>query len=168
MPCRTYYTGRMRFIHHYQRVIFFRQFTNLIQWSHITIHREYTICSNNAVTLCLRFLQTTFQVSHISISVTIAFCLTQTYTIYNRCMIQRIWNNSVFFCKQRFEQTTVSIKTSCIKYSIFCFKIIRNGSFQLFVQILSPTDKAYGRHTEAMCIHCLFGSIDQTLVIWQT
>ena len=39
-------------------------------------------------TLSLSFLQTTFQICHIGVCITITFCFTQTYTVDDRSVVQ--------------------------------------------------------------------------------
>ena len=114
MTGRTHYTGRMRFVYHYQRIVFFCQFANLIHRSHITVHREHTVSSNDTVALSLSFLQAAFQVSHVCIGITITFCLTQTHTVNDRSVVQCIGNDCILVGQQRFEQTTVCIKAGSI------------------------------------------------------
>mgnify|MGYP007007664211 CR=1 FL=1 len=50
----------------------------------------------------------------------------------------------IFFSEQRFEQTAVGIETCSVQDRIFGFEIVGDSGFQLFVQILCPTDETYG------------------------
>ena len=111
---RAYHACRVWFVHHYQCIVLLCQFANLIHRSHVAVHREHTVSSNDAVALSLSFLQAAFQISHICIGITITFCLTQTYTVNNGSMIQCVRNDCIFVGQQRFEQTTVCIKAGSI------------------------------------------------------
>ena len=44
---------------------------------------------------------------------------------------------------------------------------MRDGCFQLFVQILCAADKTHRRHTVAACVERMFGSVYQCLMVGQ-
>ena len=167
MSRRADYAGRVGFVHHNQSVVLLSQFANLIHRSYIAVHREDTVRSDDAVALCLGFLQATFQVGHVCVGIAIAFSLAETYTVDDGSMVQRVGNDRVFFCKERFEQTTVGIEASSIEDSIFSLEVIRDSSLELLVQVLCSADEADGRHAVTVRIHRLFRCLNQALVVCQ-
>ena len=161
------HTCRVAFVYHNKCIVFFCQIANLVHRSNVAVHRENTIGNNNAETLSLCFLQTFLQFFHVSISVTVTFSLAEANTVYNRGMVQCVRDDSVFFVEQCAEYTAVSIETSCVEDSIFCFEVIGNGSFKFLMNVLCSADKTYRRHTEATLVHHFLRAFYKAWVVRQ-
>ena len=136
------HTCRVRFVHHYECIIFLGQVTDLIHRCYISVHREYTVGNNDTETLCLSFLQASFQILHIRVGIAIAFRFAKTYAVDDRSMVQRVRDDGVFFAEKRFEHTSVGVETGCIQNGVFCLEIIRDSSFQFLMYILRSADEA--------------------------
>ena len=160
MPCGTYHTGRVWLVHHYQCIVFLGKIANLIHWSYIAVHREHTVRNNNTETLCLRFLQTSFHVLHVSVGITVALCLAKTYSVNDRSMVQRIRDDGILFREKRFEYAAVGVETSSIQDRVFRLEILRDGSFQFFVYILCSTNETDGWHSVSTVVHHFLRSLD--------
>jgi uncharacterized membrane protein YobD (UPF0266 family) len=70
-------------------------------------------------------------------SVTMFFCLAQSYPINDGCMIQFIRENSILFGEQGFKYSGISIKTAWIKNSVLTLVKVGNFMFQfLWVSLI--------------------------------
>ena len=141
---------------------------DFVEWTNITIHREYTVSNDEfetAVSCCLKLF---FKVFHVSVSITEALSFTKTYTIDDRCVVQCVRDDSIFCCQKWFEYTTISIETCCIEDSIFSAEEVCDSLFKVFMAILSTADETYRRHTIAAFVHSSFSSFDKSWVVSQT
>ena len=80
-------------------------------------------------------------------------------------MVQRVGDDGVLVCEERFEHTSVGIKAGGIENGVFRLEILRDSGFQFLVAVLCATDEAYRGHTEATPVHHLLGTFNQTWVI---
>ena len=80
-------------------------------------------------------------------------------------MVERVGDNRIFFGQQRFEESSVGIKTSGIEDGIFRAEEIGDDAFQLFVRVLRTADKTYRRHAIPARIHAGFGRLNEFFVI---
>ena len=108
----THYAGGVRLINHDERVVFLRQFVDLIERTNIAVHREHTVGRNDTETLCLCLLELCLEIRHVAIRITIAHRLTETHAIDDRRMVEGIRDDRILLRQQRFKQTTVRIKAS--------------------------------------------------------
>src|SRR5215217_111770 len=113
-PSLTYKTSAVRFINHYQGLIFIGQVADLIQRCNHPVHRKSTISNNNPMSGILSRYQLLFQISHIRIFITETLCLAETNAIDNRSMVQLVRNDSILVVEQRLKYSTVRIKCGCI------------------------------------------------------
>ena len=96
------------------------------------------------------FLGHVIGMSDFGIGIAIAFCLAQTHTIDNRGMVKCIAYYGILLGEQRFEQSTVGIKASCIENGVLSVEIFADGILQLLVEVLGATDEANRRHAVAV------------------
>ena len=157
-PGFAYHTCRVRFVYHHHSIVFFSQCINFVQRSYVAVHRKNAISHNQSETLCLSLFKLIFQILHICISIAVTLRFAKSHTIYNRSMVQRIRNNSIFFIQQRFKNTTIGIKAGSIQNSIFRSEKTCNRCFQLFMNVLRSTNKPHRRNTVTVCIQSFLGS----------
>ena len=111
--------------------------------SSVTIHREYTISNDDAEALCLSLLQALLELCHVCVSIAVALCLTKTYTVDDRCVVEGVRDDSILSCEQRLEYTTVSIEASSVEDSILSAEVVSDSLLQLLVNILAAADETY-------------------------
>ena len=162
------HTGRVRLIDHNEGIVFLRQFVDLIQRTYIAVHGENAVGSDDAEALCLCLFEFGLEVRHVAIRIAIAHRLTETHAVDDGSMVEGIRDDRILFGQQRFEQTTVRIKTCGIKDSIFRSEEIRDDTFEFFVGVLGPADETYGRHSITAGVHACLGGLDELFVIRQT
>ena len=80
-------------------------------------------------------------------------------------MVEGIGDDSVLFGKEGFKDTAVCIEAGGIKDRVFGPEIVGDGLFELFVNILTATDEAHGRHTETPGIHGFLCGLDKSGII---
>ena len=81
VSCFADHSCRVRFIDHDEGVVFLRQFVDLIERTHIAIHRENTIRSDNTEALCLRLFQFLLQIRHIAVCVAVTYRFAKTHAV---------------------------------------------------------------------------------------
>ena len=159
------YSCGVRLIHHDESVVFLCKLVDLIQRTHIAVHGEDTIGSDDTEALCLRFLELLLQVVHVTVSITVTHRLAKTHTIDDRRMVERIGDDGILFRQQRFKESTVGIKTSGIKDCVFRSEEIRDDAFKFLVGVLRTADETHRRHTVTARIHTGFRCLDKLFVI---
>ena len=80
-------------------------------------------------------------------------------------MVERIGDDGVLLPEQRLEDAPVGVEAGSIEDRILRTEVVRNGLFELLVNILAAADEAYGGHAEAPLVHRAFGGTDQTRVV---
>ena len=158
-------SGGVRLIDHDEGVIFLRKLVDLIQRTHITVHGEDTIGSDDTEALCLRFLELLLKIRHVTVGITVTHCLAKTHTIDDRRMVERIRDDRILFRQQRFEKSSVGIKTSGIKDRVFRSEEIGDDALEFLVGVLRTADKTHRRHTITARIHTGFSGLDKLFVI---
>ena len=161
----TYDSCRVTFVDHDQSIVFFGQVANLVHRSHITVHREYSVGDDDTESLSLCFLQAPFEFFHVGIGVAITFGFAKAYTVYDRCMVERIRDDGILFGEQGFEYASVGIETSCIENRVLGMEIAGNRFFELAVQVLRPANEPYRRHAESVGIHRFFRGGDEPGIV---
>ena len=82
--------GGMTFINHHHGVVLFGQGHDFIELRDVAIHRKHTIGNNQAESLRLSFLEPGLKLFHIVVRITVSYRFTQTHTIDDRRVVQRI------------------------------------------------------------------------------
>ena len=136
MACCAYYTCRVALVDHYESIVFLCKVANLVHRSHVAIHREYTISYDDAETLFLSLLQAALEVGHIGIGVAITLCLTKTYTVNDRSVVECVRDDGILIGEEGFEYTAIGIEASCIEDGVLGLEVVRDGCFELFVEVL--------------------------------
>ena len=133
----------MALVNHNKSVVLLSQLTNLIEWSGITIHREYTVGNDDTEALSLSLLQALLQLCHVGISIAVALSLAKTHTVDDRCVVQSVRDDSILGSEQRLEYTTISIEASSVEDSILSAEVVSDSLLKLLVHILAAADEAY-------------------------
>ena len=163
----AYNTGRVAFVHHNQGIVFFSQRQNLVQRSHIAVHREHTVGNDDAETLSLSFFQAVFQFGHVAVGIAVTFSLAKTNPVDNRSVVQGIGNDSVLISEKRFEHTAVGIEAGRVQNSVFRPEEFGDLAFQFLVQVLGTADETDRTHAIASFVHGFLGGSNQTRAVGQ-
>ena len=83
----------------------------------------------------------------------VAFGFAKPYSVDNRGVVEGVGYDSVFFGKEGFEYTSVSVEAGGVEYGIFGFEVAGDCFFEFAMQVLCPADESNRRHTESMRIH---------------
>ena len=133
----------MRLVHHHEGIVFLRQFADLVHRSHVSVHGEHSVSGDNPEPLGLSLLQTTLEIGHISIGITVSLRLAEPYAVDDGRMVQCIGNDGIFLSQKRFEDSSVGIEASGIEDGVFSMEILADRLFQLLVDVLCSADETY-------------------------
>ena len=90
-------SGRVRFVHHDEGIVFLCEFVDLIQGADITVHGEDTIGSDDTETLCLCFLELLLEVRHVAVGVAVTHGFAETDAVDDGRMVEGVGDDSIFF-----------------------------------------------------------------------
>ena len=164
----AYNACRVALVNHYHCVVLLGKFINLVKRAYIAVHREHTVGSDDAEALCLSCYQLLLQVIHVAVLITVAHRLAQTHAVDDGRVVQRIGDDGILFRQQRFEKTTVGVKTSGIEDGVFGAEEIGDDAFQLLVRVLRAADKPHRSHAVTAFVHAVFGGLNKFRVVRQT
>ena len=102
----------MAFIDHHERIVLFREVTDLVNLRYIPVHREHPVGHDDleAVIGRLGFLQLCFQIRHVVIGVPVARRFAQAHPVDDAGVVQRIGNDGIVRAEQRLEYPAVRIE----------------------------------------------------------
>ena len=168
MTGSTYHASRVRLVDHDEGVVFFSEVADLVHRSHVAVHREYTVGTDDAEALGLSLLQTLLKLSHVGVGITVALGLAQAHTVDDRGVVEGVGDDGVFLGEERAEETAVGVEAGGIEYGVLGMEVVADGSLKLLVDVLSTTDEANRRHTETATVHHLLGTLDEAGMVGQT
>ena len=158
----------MAFVHHYERVVLVGQFRNLVHRGYVAVHGEYAVRHDDAETLCLGELELFFKVFHVCVGITITYCFAEPYAVDDGCVVERVGDDGILVREERFEYASVRIEACGVEDGVLRTEILRNGGFELLVDVLRTADEAYGGHAVTACIHLLLGCLHEPRVVGET
>ena len=159
----------VRIVDHDQRLILIGQRADSFQVCDRAIHREHAVSRDPLIPRAIGIgqLQLRLQIGHVGMTIAITLRFAQTYTIDNAGVIERIADDRVVLPQQRFEQTTVGIKTRAVEDGVLQPKKGRNCRFKIAMDGLRAANEAHRRHAETVFIEATFGGVNQARIVSQ-
>ena len=161
----THNAGGVAFVHHNKRIVLLCEVANLVDGSHVAVHREHTVGDDDAETLFLRFLQAAFEVGHVSVCIAVTLSLAEAHAVDDAGMVERVGDDGVLCGEERFEHAAVGIKASGIENGVLSVEVVGNGCFKFLVRVLRAADEAYARHAVAATVHHVLGGLHEAGVV---
>ena len=83
----TYHASRVRLVDHDEGVVFLSEVADFVHRSHVAVHREYAVGTDDAEALGLSLLQTLLELSHVGVGIAVALGLAQAHTVDDRGVV---------------------------------------------------------------------------------
>lgn len=144
------------------------QLVDLVKRSDVAIHREHTIGDNDTKTAVLGLLEHLLKNLHVEMLVAKTACLAKTDSVNNASMVQLVRDNGIFGGQRRLEEASIRVEATRVKDSIVELVEVSNFTFEFLVDVLRATDEANGRHSEAMSVHDVLSSLDNSGMVGES
>jgi hypothetical protein len=119
---------------------------------HIAVHRKDAVGDDEleARALGVGSFELGFEVVHVAVGVTEAFCLAEAYAVDDRGVVEGVGNYGVLRPEQRFEQPAIGVERGGKEDRVILAQVTGHRLLELAVERLRPADEAHRRHTEAV------------------
>ena len=158
----AYDTCGVRLIDHNHGVVLLGESVDLVERTYIAVHREYTVGNDNAVTLCLGFLEAFLQFGHIGVGVAVSLGLAKTYTVDDGSMVERVRDDGVLIVQQGLEYAS---EACSVEDGVLCAEELSDLGLEFLLQVTCTADETNTGHTVAVCVEGFLGCVYQFLAV---